>query len=337
MAVDHPEAPKKLRDYLPSPFLGQELSKENCESHILKFQDYIAYQELEDYDEIERRFKLTLEGKARLWIENEQFQNFEDLRDSFVIKFSPPKTTFQLMKDYEELKYAKNDDFEHFIDNLQKLGKQLKYSDEHIKNKFLLALPKECQKFLMITKTEGNLKEWTAAARSFLNIEEAPGPNEQYFATQAPEPSPPERPPSNDQRSTEEYAMKDLQEEVYALREKLRNLEEAANARPVADEFRKGVLNFSGNTQSAIPQEYNGLYGYNNRNNIRNSRGNYCDNENNRRNYDSAKSGRNFNSVRNIVCYHCRETGHKWRFCPKRRFDTRRREEMASPRNQNFR
>ena len=48
-----------------------------------------------DFETVSSRFKLTLEGKARLWIEEERFNDFNELKNAFVTKFSPPQTIFE--------------------------------------------------------------------------------------------------------------------------------------------------------------------------------------------------------------------------------------------------
>ena len=298
------EAPKKLSDCLPSPFSGSEINKDLCESHILKFKDYVEYQNLKDFGEIYSRFKLTLEGRARLWIEDERFENFDELTSGFVKKFSPPRTTYELVKEYAYLCYTEGTNFEHYVEKLQKLGKELKYSNEQIAHKFMLSLPKECQKFIVVTNPNGSLKEWTVAAKSYLNLEDTPCPKELNFAINTSASCPPD-PSSTDIRSEmSDVSVRELQEGIFYLKEKCRSLEHAENSN---GDFRSAAED----VRAKLCGSYNRNKTWNNNgNNI--SKGNFRDGDSGpafganskgeSRNYNSARfnvqgEGRNFKSA----------------------------------------
>ena len=63
----------RQNDFLPKPFLG--LKDSNPRSHFLSYEDYCNIHELNDANKL-ARFKLTLGGEARQWLEGKNFQNF---------------------------------------------------------------------------------------------------------------------------------------------------------------------------------------------------------------------------------------------------------------------
>lgn len=355
--TEAPSSRPKLRDYLPSPFSGQNLDKDFCESHILKFRDYISHQgiELDKFDIVLSRFKLTLEGKARLWIEGETFDNFNDLKTAFITKFSPPQTIFQKIREYEDAKYVVGTNLDTFVDILKRLGKELNYSEKQIAHKFMLSLPIDCQKLLLITKPDGTLCEWSVAAKSYFNMDDKASPRELNFAvSELPVLPPPEE--------------NTLREEIAKLKEKFRSME---NTRPVIGAatmhpeevnstpeyvMHNGSSQISrgsniGSMQTPPPHGNNLDYNarYNTEYNTKFSKGDFCDGNyfrqnsakgaNTRRNFQSARNSRNFDSAHKVIfCHYCYVPGHKWRNCYKRNQDLRRREEtaMKSSDSQNF-
>ena len=128
MVEPRPPQVKKITELLPKTFSGQKTSKIECQGHLLKFQDYLNFHEIEDFHTILQRFKFTLEGKARLWADNQEVQNCEELetlKTLFVAQFSPPETKFNLVRDFEKLKCQQGKDLNEFADKLRRKAAEL--------------------------------------------------------------------------------------------------------------------------------------------------------------------------------------------------------------------
>ena len=166
---------KKLTECLPKTFSGDNTTKIDSQAHLIKFTDYLKFHEIdanreENYEELIKRFRFSLDGKALLWIDNIECENFETLKKLFIENFSPAETKLKLMKEYESLTFNK-ENFDEVIENLKRIGKELKYSKEQIGHKFLLSLPAVCQKFIVMANPNGSLQEWVDAARSYMELQ----------------------------------------------------------------------------------------------------------------------------------------------------------------------
>ena len=87
-----------------------------------------------------------------------------------VCLFSPAETKLKLIKEYEKLTFTK-ENFDEAIENLKRIGKELSYSKEQIGHKFLLSLPTECQKLIVMTDPSGSIEQWVDAARSYMELQ----------------------------------------------------------------------------------------------------------------------------------------------------------------------
>ena len=63
---------------------------------MITFQDYLDAHNIDvtkstELDRILKTFKRTLQGQAQLWIDGQTFPTFNDLRDTFIRRFSPAK------------------------------------------------------------------------------------------------------------------------------------------------------------------------------------------------------------------------------------------------------
>ena len=75
-------------DFLPQKFYGRD--HDDPRSHVLCYEDYIKAQDLTDEDTKIQRFKSTLAGHARSWIETKSFDpnTWENIKDTFVNYFT---------------------------------------------------------------------------------------------------------------------------------------------------------------------------------------------------------------------------------------------------------
>ena len=72
------------------------------------------------------------------------------------------------MKEYESLSFTK-ENYE-LVENLKRVGKELNYSKEQISHKFLLSLPAECKKFIVMINPSGSLEQWVEAGINYMEL-----------------------------------------------------------------------------------------------------------------------------------------------------------------------
>ena len=309
----------KLTECLPKTFSGNQTSKIESQSHLLKFNDYLNFHRIDakepaNLEEIIKRFKFTLDGKARLWINNIECTDFQTLQKRFIENFSPAETKFGLIKEYEGLSFAKENLDEHLKD-LRRIGQELNYSDEQISHKFLLSLPAECQKFIVMTNPSGSLQEWVDAARSYMELEGKtslqPPSEESHFFTQ------PEKKESAIAEELEFWKEKCKHLELQNRGRGQNRFEENRNRerpefRAANKPFQQSSENkpFPRSSANQIPSVGNLIFSK-----------------------DQGQSERNQeNPYRpRIICHYCLQPGHKWRFCYKRQDDLKAKGEFQPP------
>ena len=184
---------KKITELLPKSFCPKAaVTKIDCKAHILKFKDYVKYQELERFEDIKDRFRLTLEGTARLWFEEETFDKFETLESAFIKKFAPFETKISVIRKYNLSKLENKQKIDEFAEELKEMAQVLKYSEDQVKNKFLLALPQECQRFITMTDPDGSIENYKTMAKAFLEFDitekpsDDPTPEQHFYVPTTP-------------------------------------------------------------------------------------------------------------------------------------------------------
>ena len=75
----------RFSDGMPNRFYGKK--DEDPQAHWHQFNDYATLQNLNQAHTL-ARFKMTLGGEARLWIDGKNFQTVDALRQAFTTKFS---------------------------------------------------------------------------------------------------------------------------------------------------------------------------------------------------------------------------------------------------------
>ena len=109
--------PATLRqtDFLPNRFDGSKLDSDLCTVQYLSFEDYLQAHDLQtpaDYSallNVVNIFKRTLQGSARLWIEDKTFVDLEDLKSKFIYRFSPSHSQFVNVKQFDSMSYNPGD------------------------------------------------------------------------------------------------------------------------------------------------------------------------------------------------------------------------------------
>ena len=124
----------RYSDGLPPKFHGQ--SCDNAQAHWHAFQDYVALHKLNQQAQLQR-FKLTLGSDARLWIDNKNYQNVNDLKTAFINKYSGINSRDAAIEQWPSLRYQGNESLEDYATKLRRLADCLDYGDEIIKDRFL--------------------------------------------------------------------------------------------------------------------------------------------------------------------------------------------------------
>ena len=116
MTEDKSRPTQTLRqtDFLPARFLGDRLDRHESTAHFLTFTDYLDAQDIDTTNArqlptILKVFKWTLQGQAQIWIDKLTFTDYNDLKDSFIRRFSPAKSLYAhvtevntMIKDFQE-------------------------------------------------------------------------------------------------------------------------------------------------------------------------------------------------------------------------------------------
>ena len=77
-----PLLPIRPSDFLPSRFFGDKT--QNARAHFMQYEDYLNLQNIQDPILRVQRFVATLAGPARIWFQDQHFDQFDDLRTKFL-------------------------------------------------------------------------------------------------------------------------------------------------------------------------------------------------------------------------------------------------------------
>ena len=147
-------------DFLPTRFSGDRLNRDDSTAHFLTFTDYLDAHNVDMTDKgqmplITKTFKRTLQGHARLWIDKLTFKDFDDLKDSFIRRFSPAKSTYTHVRDFNTLNMNDGESTEAFLQRLRQTASYINYGETQIRHKLLDSIPEECRAtILMSTNSE---------------------------------------------------------------------------------------------------------------------------------------------------------------------------------------
>ena len=111
-------------DFLPQKFYGRE--HDDPRSHVLCFDDYIKAQDLTDENTIVQRFKSTLAGHARSWIETKTFDpnTWENTKTNFVKYFTGSHSTLSSTLQLKEVKLEAGESMGRYLSRLLTVGKE---------------------------------------------------------------------------------------------------------------------------------------------------------------------------------------------------------------------
>ena len=164
-------------DFLPDPkFSGENVSHEKAISHWYLFSDYLQMHDLQDPDENQMpdviiRFRLSLTGEARLWIQGKEFNSLDSLKDAFICRFSPTRSEFANVKHFNELKYKSGESSEQYLGRIRIAAQRINYNDDQIRNKFLHSLPGDCQRaIVMAAPAEATADQLATLAQRYIDL-----------------------------------------------------------------------------------------------------------------------------------------------------------------------
>lgn len=166
-------------DFLPTRFSGTQIDRDEVTAHFMTFTDYLDAQDINVDDTgnlttILKLFKRTLQGQARLWIDGLTFNNFNDLRGSFVRRFSPAKSSYTHARDFMTMTMTTEESAEAFLQRLRQAAARIGYAEAQISHRLLDALPDECRATILMSASTTDLNTLTAddiAAKAQLFLE----------------------------------------------------------------------------------------------------------------------------------------------------------------------
>ncbi|XP_072170183.1 uncharacterized protein [Diadema setosum] len=179
-------------DFLPTKFSGDRLDYNDCTAHILTFEDYLDAHDIDsdnagNLTTILKTFKRTLEGQARLWIDKLTFTTYDDLKTAFTRRFSPAKSTFARVTDFNTMTMTDGESVETFLQRLRQTASYIDYGEKQIKDRLLAALTPDCRAaILMASPTSTTTPDEIAAkAQLFIDLRTDTTPTKEVtFATQ---------------------------------------------------------------------------------------------------------------------------------------------------------
>lgn len=120
---------------------------------------------------VTKRFKLSLSGDARLWIEGKVFTGIADIKDRFLARFSPAKSKLATLQEFNNVKYAKEKGVDRLVEELKRLSNKIGYTDVQVRDRFLESLPSDCRTAVVMASTEGdNVDALATIAQRFLDV-----------------------------------------------------------------------------------------------------------------------------------------------------------------------
>ncbi|XP_030839275.1 adenylate cyclase, terminal-differentiation specific-like [Strongylocentrotus purpuratus] len=164
-------------DFLPSRFTGDRLNRDDSTAHFLTFDDYLDAHDVDSTDRdqfptILRTFRRTLQGQARLWIDGLTFSTYTDLKDAFVRRFSPAKSSYSHVRDFNTMTMTDGESAEAFLQRLRLTATYIDYGETQIKHRLLDSIPDDCRAAILMSASAPDLSadEIAAKAQLFLDL-----------------------------------------------------------------------------------------------------------------------------------------------------------------------
>ena len=157
----------RLSDFLPSKFNGDK--NQNPRSHFLSYNDYLQIHNIRDGDMQIARFKHTLSGPARVWFENKDFDDLDDLKNRFTRYFSGVHSREANARQFRTLVYKTGENVEEYLTRIRTSANQLGYDDNLIRDQFVAGLPHTVQIQLSMSG-RNDLQELVDMAQRYMDL-----------------------------------------------------------------------------------------------------------------------------------------------------------------------
>ena len=294
----------KASDFLPSRFFGNP--GDSPQPHILTYEDYIQQHDIQGDQPRINRFKLTLGGKARQWLDSENFNTFQELKDAFIAYFSGSHTRMAAVQNFMNCNYIPGETLKSYAMRLRELGTRCQYGDNTIYYRFINGLPLPLKKVLASEEGE-NLDAIIRKGQRMLDIDpamlSADGAHKEVAFS-----------------AVTNTSNEELSAQVALLTQQMKDM---------TTSHKDNGQNRAGNNHNSNNHN-NGYRGRNNNNRNNNRRfnnNNRYGRNNNRQNNGQGGNNGNYNGYnnrgnnrprsnkRNIICNFCRKPGHVWREC----------------------
>ena len=153
-------------DFLPARFSGARLDRDDSTAHFLTFADYLDAHDIDTTNAdqlptIVQTFKRTLQGQARLWIDKITFKTYDDLKDSFIRRFSPAKSTYTHVRDFNTLTMTDGESTEAFLQRLRLTASYIDYGETQIRHRLLDSLPDDCRAAILMSASTADITKLT--------------------------------------------------------------------------------------------------------------------------------------------------------------------------------
>jgi len=297
--------PLRPTDFLPSRFSGASVDRDTCTAHFLSFSDYLDAHGLQNpgdqqaLNHVVGVFKRSLCGTARLWIEGKAFNTLQQLKDSFLGRFSPRQSNFARAKEFELITYESGDSAEIHFSKIRRIAERAGYGNVQIRDKFLSTLPNKCRSaVVMAVPEDAGMPELIDRAQRFLDLQSEEGSGTKEVS----------------------FAVHDSSLELNALKEQINQIQnDIVQSRQSRPERRHSPFLRPRHQRSHSNSRHGSRSGSGSRNSFGNA------NRNGTNWQQTSTSSR-------IICDYCHKNGHKWRSCRKLEKDMRERRSSMSPR-----
>ena len=296
-------------DFLPNRFSGDTINRDQCTAHILTFEDYLDAHDHDHTDHtqlpmITKIFKRSLQGQARLWIDNKTFATYTDLKAAFISRFSGTKSKYAHVQEFNAITMGSNESAEIYLQRIRQAATRIGYGETQIRDKFLSTLPAKCRTAILLSLPDTADSEQIASrAQCYLDLDvDTSSQREVTFSAQTDE-------------------INKLREEIAAIK-----VEASRNVRGRSRERHSRSPGRRWNSRSTSSDG---------------RKQNHSPFSRNKASYRTDSSRNQYNPKPKIVCDYCLIPGHKWRDCRKRQRDLHSRKGQSTgndqtPKNQDF-
>ena len=130
--------------------------EEDASSHFLNFQDQItdlqaiapADAPIHQLPAQLNKFKKTLRGKPRIWMEGKAFTTIANLRTAFIAKYGKEPSRSEDMRQLTRAQIGPNETLNQYADRLSEAAARLDFQDDFVVDLFIAGLPVDHQLYV---------------------------------------------------------------------------------------------------------------------------------------------------------------------------------------------